>query len=154
MRHTRSRPLLTVLLLLFLACTALGCRTEEEKAADAFEAKVMATLDNTPDHLRVEVLRTCDKWRRTDESQACTEAEARRDQFECWLERGYPKLEHGYKYKLRQRTRDSTTLLKLDHCLELRGWRLIKSRRENYEHIFGQGPAKPPAGAAGKPQER
>ena len=136
MRRIRGFPAI-LLLLLLLPLASPGCRSEEEKAADALEAKVMATLENTPEHLKVEVLRTCDKWRRLDTSEECVEAAARRDQFECWLERGYPKLEHGYQYKLRERTRDRTTLLKQDHCMELRRWKLIKGRRATYEHLYG-----------------
>ncbi|MGI9590333.1 MAG: hypothetical protein ACR2P8_03110 [Myxococcota bacterium] len=144
MRGIRRFPA-TTLLLLLLPLASPGCRSEEEKAADALEGKVMATLDNTPEHLKVEVLRTCDKWRRLDRGEECVEADARRDQFECWLERGYPKLEHGYQYKLRPRARDQTTLLKQDHCMELRRWKLIKGRRATYEHLFGapQAAARP-----------
>lgn len=147
MRNFRSHAAANTLLLLLMTLLALGCRSEEQKAADALEAQVMTTLENTPEHLRVEILRTCDKWRRIDEARRCIEAEARHDQFECWLEKGYPKLEHGYKYKLRQRTRDSTTLLKQDHCMELRRWRLIQGRRETYEHIFGTAGADRPPGS-------
>jgi hypothetical protein len=137
----------TVLMLLLPTLLALGCRSEEEKTSDALTEKVMITLENTPEHLAVEVMRTCDKWKRIAEGRPCIEAEARHDQFECWLQRGYPKLEHGYKYKLRQRVRDQTTLLKLDHCMELRRWRLVESRRDTYDHLFGKpagpAPAKP-----------
>ncbi len=137
MRPSRIGLVLTPLWMLLLALLALSCRSEEEKASDPLRERVMATLENTPEHLAVEVLRTCDKWRRTDKGQECVEADARRDQFECWLERGYPKLEHGFKYRLRKRTRDHTTLMKLDHCMELRRWRLIHGRRATYQHIFG-----------------
>jgi hypothetical protein len=139
MRPTRRRsaPIALPCALLVTCLLAAGCRSEEEKARDAFEAEVMATLDNTPEHLEAEVLQTCEKWRRVDKSEACVEEQARQDQFECWLERGYPKLEHGYKYRLRDRTRDHTTLLKQDHCMELRGWKLIHGRRKQYEHLFG-----------------
>jgi len=142
MRHTREQPSQALLLPLLLLISLLlaGCQSEEEKVQSDLEAKVMATLENTPEHLAVEVLRTCDKWRRVDPGRECIEAEARRDQFHCWLARGYPKLEHGYQYKLRQRTRDHTTLLKQDHCMELRRWKLIEGRRKTYDHIFGTRP--------------
>jgi hypothetical protein len=137
MSHFQTTRSATLLLLFLPAILALGCRSEEDRAADAFEEAVMVTLENTPDHLVTEVMRTCDKWKSIAPGRTCVESEVRQDQFECWLERGYPKLEHGYKYKLRQRTRDHTTLLKLDHCMEQRSWRLIKGRKETYAHIFG-----------------
>ncbi len=133
MLHQRSAVLLLALLLGF---GPSACLSEQEKADRELEATVRTTLENTPERVAVEVLATCDKWMRLDTS--CIEEEAHRDQFECWLERGYPKLEHGYKYKLRPRTRDSTTLMKLDHCMELRKWRLVVGRKKRYEHIMGQ----------------
>jgi len=137
MNHVRTPGSATLLLLLLPTFLALSCRSDEEKAADAFEEAVRVTLENTPDHLVAEVMRTCDKWKSIAPGRECVDSEVRQDQFECWLERGYPKLEHGYKYQVRQRTRDHTTLLKLDHCMEQRSWRLIKSRQETYAHLFG-----------------
>ena len=110
-----------------------ACLSEEERAKREFIEKVETTFENTPPHLVREVQATCDKWQRLNKT--CDEEQVRQDQYECWLARGYPRLLHAYKYRTRQRPRDSATLLKLDHCLELRKWRLVIGRRERYQYL-------------------
>ena len=140
-----ARTLAPAILLLFCACLAAGCLSEEEKAHREFEEKVLKSLEGAPPLVAAEITRSCDKWRRLDGSP-CDEVIVRHDQFECWLERGLPKLEHGYKYQLRPRTRDLTTLLKQDTCMKSRGWRLLQNRRTTYAHIFGESKPRPAEG--------
>lgn len=126
------------------ACLCLllvSCLSEEEKAQRALVEKVEKTFENTPPELVTEVQATCDKWHRWDKT--CDEVQVRKDQYECWLERGYPRLLLAYKNHSRHRTRNNTTLLKLDHCMELRRWKLVLGRTEWYKRFNGGGTPAP-----------
>lgn len=120
-----------VLLGAALAAAALlqACGPEQraaepaERGPEFFDA-ALASVEQTPDLLRGELLKTCDKWRHLD--RPCDEEEVRRDVLECWVDKGQATFAWVEGQKLRPRARTLRTLLEVNVCMELKRWRKLR----------------------------
>ena len=92
--------------------------------------RAMKTVEQAPERVRTEVLRTCDKW--MHQRRACEDNDARVAQMECWIEMGLPHLKGALRRNLRQRTRDKKIMLHQNICMENRGWRFRKPNKEDF----------------------
>ena len=125
----RSPPRVPAAAALAAAAWLLACGSERspegppERGAEFFAA-ALASVEKTPDPLRQELLKTCDKWRHLD--RPCDEEQVRRDQLECWVDKGERTLAWVEGRELRPRARYTRTLLDVNVCMELRRWRKIK----------------------------
>jgi hypothetical protein len=125
-----SRRALSALLGSFLA---LACG-DPEPAEPGFEVdpqtlalieKAFANLNkHAPEQVRIEVLRSCDKWRHID--RPCIDEEVRVDQLECWNDVGKRQMTLGAQTRLRPRARDLKTLRHQNLCMEKRRWRKLE----------------------------
>jgi hypothetical protein len=105
---------------LALVLCSCGIPAEEQKTTD----KAMETIDEAPERIRREVLRTCNKWMHSQ--RTCKDEEVRLAQMECWLEMGLPHLKRALKRNMHQRARDQKTLQHQSLCMEKKGWRFRK----------------------------
>ena len=119
---TRNTSALILAALLALSC---GSSEAEKQAVDdeknALLNRAMITLDATPEPVREEVLKTCDKWRHID--HPCVDEEVRIAQLECWLEDGIPELQIALARRIGPRARNLRILMKQNLCMEQRRWR-------------------------------
>lgn len=111
----------------------LACGPEERPGSPdgrgaAFFADALASVEATPDPLRSELLRTCDKWRHLD--RPCDDEALRRDLLECWVDRGQGIFAWTEVRKMRPRARAMRTLIEVNVCLEQRRWRKIRPGSE------------------------
>jgi len=122
---TRIAPGLFIAALLVLAC---GLPEPDQPPADEKQqqrlTKALESLSTAPDRVRVEVLKTCDKWKHID--HPCDEEQVRTEQLECWLEDGLPYMKRISKRRFRDRARALNILLRQNLCMELRRWRKLK----------------------------
>lgn len=107
---------------LLFACGSEG-PAAGERGAEFFVA-AQASVEKTPDLLRQELLKTCDKWRHLD--RACVEEEVRRDQLECWVDKGERTFAWVEGRKMGLRARTERTLLEMNVCMELKRWRKLR----------------------------
>ncbi len=112
-----------------VAALLQGCGSEQRAADPAdrgpeFFADALASVEQTPELLRGELLRTCDKWRHLD--RPCDEQEVRRDVLECWVDKGQGTFAWVEGQKLRPRARTMRTLLDVNVCMELKRWRKVQ----------------------------
>jgi hypothetical protein len=126
-----TRPHRPVLLGAALAAASLlhACGPEQraagpEERGPEFFAAALASVEQTPELLRGELLRTCDKWRHLD--HPCDEAEVRRDALECWVDKGQATFKWVEGLKLRPRATTMRTLLDVNVCMELKRWRKVR----------------------------
>ena len=124
---------LAVGLLLLGACEKGG---ESAKAGSRpaergpeFFAAALAGLDGVQDLVRQEVLATCDKWHHPDDP-ACDAEQVRRDQLECWIDKGAPLQKYVEARQWRPRQRAQRLLLEVNVCMEQRGWRKLVPGRD------------------------
>jgi len=114
------------------AVCLLGCGSERRSADRAsrgpeFFAAALASVEKTPEPLREELLKTCDKYRHLD--RPCDEERARRDLLECWSDKG----EYTFTWsegKVGPRALYLRTLRKINVCMEHKGWRKLKPGAE------------------------
>ena len=125
-----SRDLAPTLLaaLALVATPHAGCGEKRERAKPGergpeFFAAALENLDHVQDLVRQEVLATCDKWHRPD--AACDAEAVRRDQLECWIDKGAPLQKYVEARNWRPRKRAQRLLLEVNVCMELRGWRKV-----------------------------
>jgi hypothetical protein len=118
---------------LLAAALLAGCGSDEPPAQggqasaphpETFYGAALQRLEKAPALVRQEVLKTCDKWRHLD--VPCEEERVRRDQLECFVEKGEPVLEWTAKSRMRPRARAARTLLDVNLCMELRRWRKLR----------------------------
>lgn len=88
-----------------------------------FFASALENLDQAQDLVRQEVLATCDKWNHPD--GGCDAEQVRRDQLECWIDKGSPLQKYVDARNWRPRQRAWRQVLEVDVCMEQRGWRKI-----------------------------
>ena len=112
-----------MLALALLSCSG-GYTSEEQATID----KAMATVNEAPSTIRIEVLRTCEKWKHTQ--RPCEEDAVRLAQMECWIDMGLPHLKAALKRNMRERARDRKTLQHQNFCMEQRGWRFRRPTRD------------------------
>jgi hypothetical protein len=114
----RFLPALIAAALCPLACGPdQGLTAEQQKIVD----KAMKSLENAPERVRAEVLRTCDKWKHIDKE--CVDQEVQMAQMACWLERGEGTMRVAYKRRIRPRARDHSIMRRQNLCMEKRRWR-------------------------------
>jgi hypothetical protein len=106
----------------------LGCGSEAPAPAPGergpeYYAAALESVEKTPELLREELLKTCNKWRHLE--RPCDDAEVRRDQLECWVEKGERILAWVEARSLRPRARIMRTLLEVNVCMELKRWRKV-----------------------------
>jgi len=106
----------------------LGCGSEPEPPAAAERepdrlAAALASVEALPEPLREELLETCGKWRHID--RPCDDEQVRRDQLECWAEKGERIYAWTVARELRPRARYLRTLTEVNTCMELRRWRKL-----------------------------
>ncbi len=104
----------------------VGCGSEHRSAdptsrGPEFFAAALASVEKTPEPLRGELLRTCDKYRHRD--RPCDEELARRDLLECWSDKGEYTFTWGERRKVAPRALHLRTLRKMNVCMERKGWR-------------------------------
>jgi hypothetical protein len=114
------------------ACLA-GCGPERRSADPAgrgpeFFAAALASIERTPEPLRGELLRTCDKYGHRD--RPCDEEGVRRDLLECWSDKGEYTFTWSEKRKLGPRALYLRTLRKVNLCMSGKGWRRLESGPE------------------------
>jgi hypothetical protein len=107
-----------------LACGSERSSTEPAVRGPEFFAAALASVEKTPDLLRQELLKTCDKWRHLD--HPCDEQQVRRDGLECWVDKGEPVFAWALGRKMRPRATYLRTLLEVNVCMELKRWRKVK----------------------------
>jgi|SRR3990172_3076813 len=119
-----------------LAATALaavlclpGCGSEPEPAdpperGPEFFAAALASVEKTPEPLRAELLKTCDKYRHRD--RPCDEERLRRDLLECWSDKGERIFVWTEGREMGPRAQYLRTLLEVNICLEYKGWRKLQ----------------------------
>lgn len=112
-----------------LVLTLVACSEGLSSAERNTIAKAMKTVEEAPERIRTEVLRTCDKWMHL--RRACKDPIVRLNQMECWLEMGLPNLKSALKRDLRNRARDQKVLQHQSFCMERRGWR-FRSKTADY----------------------
>ena len=123
----RAFPQALVGAALAVGALLLACGSEPSAAGERgpeFFAAAEASLMKTPDPLRQELLRTCDKWRHLD--RACVEEEVRRDQLECWVDKGERTFAWLEGREMGPRARTMRTLLDVNVCMELKRWRKLR----------------------------
>ena len=106
-----------------------GCGSEDPLSPAGgrdpeFYAAALESVEETPELLRAELLRTCDKWRHLD--RPCDDEELRGELLECWVDKGQRIHEWVQKRGLRPRAATMRTLLEVNTCLELRRWRKLE----------------------------
>lgn len=127
MLRAAPQALLPAALALAALCSACG---SDERAPDPggrgpdFYAKAQESVEATPELLRNELLRTCDKWRPPD--GPCVIEDVRRDVLECWVDKGEAIWKWVVGRKLRPRAAAVRTLLEVNVCMELKHWRKVK----------------------------
>ena len=115
---------------LVAAAAVLSCGPERRESGPAdergpeFYAAALASLEQTPELLRRELVRGCDKWRHLD--RECDPEEVRRDTLECWVDKGERIQQWVEARKLRPRAAAVRVLLEVNVCMELRRWRRLK----------------------------
>jgi hypothetical protein len=107
-----------------LACGSEPSSTQPPPRGPGFFAAALASVEKTPDLLRQELLKTCDKWRHLD--RPCDEEAVRRDVLECWVDKGERIFAWTEGRKMRPRASYLRTLLEVNICMESRRWRKIK----------------------------
>ncbi len=115
-----------------LVATALllGCGSEAPAPAPGergpeFYASALESIEKTPELLRNELLRTCNKWRHLD--RPCDDEEVRRDLLECWVDKGQSIFVWVESRQMRPRASAMRTLLEVNVCMELKRWRKLES---------------------------
>ena len=129
-------PTPTHLLALALAAALCGACERHESRPGAtkaergpeFFASALADLDHAQDIVRREVLATCDKWHHP--AGDCDAEQVRRDQLECWIDKGAPLQKYVDAHDWRPRQRAARLLLEVDVCMEQRGWRKVSPGRD------------------------
>jgi hypothetical protein len=116
-------PLLAAVAAWPLACGSERSSTEPAARGPEFYAAALASVEKTPDLLRQELLKTCDKWRHLD--HPCDEEQVRRDELECWVDKGEQVFAWAQGRKLRPRATYLRTLLEVNVCMELKRWRKL-----------------------------
>jgi hypothetical protein len=106
----------------------LGCGSEPEPPAAAERgperlAAALAAVEALPEPLRQELLKTCDKWGHLD--RPCDGDQVRRDQLECWADKGERIYAWTVGRELRPRARYLRTLMEVNTCMELKRWRKV-----------------------------
>jgi len=130
--RARTPTLLVALALAAAPCG--GCeRRESPRATKAergpeFFASALANLDQAQDIVRREVLATCDKWHHL--AGDCDADQVRRDQLECWIDKGAPLRKYVDAQKWRPRQRAVRLLLEVNVCMEQRGWHKVSPGRD------------------------
>ena len=124
-----AAPALLVASALAAAALLVACGPEPGAGAPgergpAFFADALASVEATPDPLRTELLRTCDKWRHLD--RPCNDEALRRDLLECWIDHGQGIFAWTEVRKMRPRARAIRTLTEVNVCLEKRRWRKVR----------------------------
>ena len=109
---------------LLLACGSEQPASVPGERGPEFFVSAQASVEKTPDLLRQELLRTCDKWRHLD--RPCVEEEVRRDQLECWVDKGERTFAWVETREMRPRARTMRTLLDMNVCMELKRWRKLR----------------------------
>ena len=122
----RRAPRWLISLVLTLVACSEGLSTEDQRTID----EAVETVEQAPERVRAEVLRTCDKWMHP--RRECQEDEARLAQMECWLEKGLPHLKGALRRGLGQRMRDKRVMLHQNVCMERRGWRFREPNPEYF----------------------
>ena len=123
----RAFPQALVGAALAVGALLLACGSERPAAGERgpeFFVAAQASVEKTPHPLRQELLRTCDKWRHLD--RACVEEEVRRDQLECWVDKGEGTFAWVEAREMGPRARAMRTLLDMNVCMELKRWRKIR----------------------------
>jgi hypothetical protein len=92
--------------------------------SEAFYAQALASAEQQDELLRNELLKTCDKWRHLD--RPCDDAQVRREQLECWVEKGQAGLAFAVARNMRPRARYLRSLREVNLCMELRRWRKVR----------------------------
>jgi len=92
--------------------------------SEAFYAQALASVERQDELLRKELLKTCDKWRHLD--RPCDQAQVRRDQLECWVEKGEAALRFAVAQQTRPRWRYLRALRDVNVCMEMRRWRKLR----------------------------
>jgi hypothetical protein len=110
---------------LLLACGSGDPAPLRGDRGSEFYAAALASVEKTPDLLRQELLKTCDKWRHLD--RPCEDEEVRRQVLECWVDKGERIFEWVEKRQMRPRARAMRTLIEVNVCMELRRWRKLRS---------------------------
>jgi hypothetical protein len=108
----------------------LGCGSQDPVPplggrGPEFYAAALESLEKTPELMRTELLRTCDKWRHLD--RPCDDEEVRMNVLECWVDKGERIFVWVEKRKMRPRAAAMRTLLEVNTCMELRRWRKLAS---------------------------
>jgi hypothetical protein len=106
-----------------------GCGSEPGPAGppergSEFFAAALASVEKTPEPLRVELLKTCDKYRQRD--RPCDEERLRRDLLECWSDKGERIFAWVEGRPMGPRAKYLRTLLEVNMCMEYKGWRKIQ----------------------------
>jgi hypothetical protein len=112
-----------------VATLLLGCGSEPPASSPGqrgpeFYASALESLEKTPELVRFEVLKTCNKWRHLD--RPCVDEEVRRDMLECWVDKGQAIFVWVESRQLRPRASAMRTLLEVNVCMELKRWRKLK----------------------------
>jgi hypothetical protein len=128
----------TPILLVALALAAALCggcerresrpRAKKAERGPEFFASALASLDQAQDIVRREVLATWDKWHHL--AGDCDEEQVRRDQLECWIDKGAPLQKYVDARNWRPRQRAARLLLEVNVCMEQRGWRKVSPGRD------------------------
>ncbi len=114
---------------LVVTALLLACGSEEPAPlrgdrGPEFYAAALASVEKTPDLLRQELLKTCDKWRHLE--RPCDEEEVRRAVLECWVDKGERIYEWVAKRQMRPRASAMRTLIEVNVCMELKRWRKLR----------------------------
>jgi hypothetical protein len=131
MSRARTPTLLAASLAAALLLGACDGGREQAPAARGpeFFAAALEGLDRVQDLVRQEVLATCDKWHHPGEA-ACDAEQVRRDQLECWIDKGAPLQKYVEARQWRPRQRAQRLLLEVNVCMEQRGWRKLTPGRD------------------------
>ena len=130
----RSPTLILSTVVSVAATLLLGCGSEKQdggKPAERgpeFFASALESLDKVQDLVRQEVLATCDKWRHLE--LPCDPEHVRRDQLECWIDKGAPLQKWVEARDWRPRSRAQRVLLEVNLCMEQRHWRKVTPGRD------------------------
>jgi hypothetical protein len=126
-------PILSALASVAAAVLA-GCGSEGRESAKPgergpeFFTSALESLDKAEDLVRQAVLATCDKWQPRD--RPCDPEQVRRDQLECWIDKGVPIQKYVEARAWRPRARARRVLLEVNLCMEQRRWRKITPGRD------------------------
>ena len=122
-------PYQTLLGVALAAAVALpGCGSERQASDPSgrgpeFYATALESVEKTPDLVRQELLRTCDKWRHLD--HPCDDEQVRRAQLECWVDKGERTFQWVEGRPMRPRPRAQRVLLDVNVCMELKRYRKL-----------------------------